>query len=268
MKRLVDGTIIKRNIEKQNLTDEHKFNEIIRLFNYLPLYYTLCTQNKDNLDNFVEETKERLNDKIKIFYKHNINLQIMDKIRKMIDNEISAEDLKVYSEYIPFKYFYVENIEKKLFLRTHFPIINEVWNDIIMKETVQLFDGEIKYDGNVVGSLLELNIINNIKNKNIPLNIDSFIKVDAICNFDKIIEGGTSDFKNKNIFITQKNENAAYFDLAYLQGKNADNPKHAYIQVKKSLTKNKVNIQQMEQNFQENKKKLKIYLVLFQKKLI
>ena len=174
----------------------------------------------------------------------------------MIDNEISAEDLKVYSEYIPFKYFYVENIEKKLFLKTHFPIINEVWNEIIMKETVQLFDGEIKYDGNVVGSLLELNIINNIKNKNIPLNIDSFIKVDAICHFDKIIEGDTSNFKNKNIFITQKNENAAYFDLAYLQGKNADNPKLAYIQVKKSLTKNKVNIQQMEQNFQENKKKI------------
>ena len=43
-----------------------------------------------------------------------------------------------------------------------------------MKQTVNLFDGEIRYDGNVIGSLMELNLIINIKNKNIPLDIDSF----------------------------------------------------------------------------------------------
>ena len=88
-----------------------------------------------------------------------------------------------------------------------------------MKQTVNLFDGEIRYDGNVIGSLMELNLIINIKNKNIPLDIDSFCKVDEITEFKELIEKDTKDFGDKNIFITQNKQNGAYFDLAYFNGK-------------------------------------------------
>ena len=255
--RLVDIDDIQEIKKEINENDDEKaFNDCLKLFNYLPLYYTLCKQYKNNLDNFVELTKQRIEDKIlKINKDDKINLKYFDSIRKMIDNEITVDDLEIYSEYIPFKYFYIEQNDTKLFLRTHFPLVKDVWNRIIMKETVDLFDGEINYDGNVIGSLLELNIIINIKNKIIPLDIDSFVKVDTIYNFEKIIESDTNDFQNKNIFITQNNQNGPYYDIAYIEGKNINSPKLTFIQVKKSLSDNKIDKQNMYIKFEEKKNK-------------
>jgi len=71
-----------------------------------------------------------------------------------------------------------------------------------LKETFSLFDGEIKYNNNAIVNLLELNLIVNIKDKNIPLDIDCFCKFDVIFELNKIIEKDIDDLNNKNIFIT------------------------------------------------------------------
>ena len=161
--------------------------------------------------------------------------------------------MRFYSEYITFKYFYIEEKNGELILRTHFPLVKNVWNNIIIKSTVDIFDGEIKYDLNVIGSLMELNLITNIENKVIQLDIDSFVKVDTIYNFGKIIECDTNDFQKKNILITQNNKNGKHFDLAYIQGKNVDNHKLIFILVKKSLAENKITKEKMKSVFEEKK---------------
>ena len=231
--KLINDSEIKGIMGKKKLIYNKDFEDKLKLFNYLPLYYNLCLQQKDHLNNFVDDTKKRIEKKIYKFYNNNINVHNLDQIRKMIDDEITISDILKYSEYIPFKYFNIEKKNKKYYLRTHFPLVKEILEDIIMKETIELFDGEIKYNGNVIGSFLELNIINNIKNKQIKLDIDAFVKVDSIHDFGNIIEQDTDNFTNKNIFITQKNENGPYYDLAYLYGKNTIESKMVYIQVKK-----------------------------------
>ena len=79
--------------------------------------------------------------------------------------------------------------------------------------------GRCKYDADVIGSLMELNLMINFKNKVIKLDIDSFVKVDEIYKFEKIIESDTNDFKNKNISITQNKQSGEYFDFAFIEGK-------------------------------------------------
>ena len=239
------------NNKEENYTN---FNNTLKLFNFLPLYYNLCRQHKKNLDEFIENTKKRIEDKINKFNdKEKSCLEYLDAIRKMIDNEESENKLKCYCKNIPFKYFYIEKSDNNYILRTHFPLIKDIWNNIIMKKTVNLFDGEIKYDGNVIGSLLELNLITNIKNGKIPLNIDKFCKVDMIYEFGKFMENNDNDFIDKDIFITQNNQNAPGFDIAYLKGKDISSPKLAYIQVKKSLSSNKINMEQTKEIFQIKK---------------
>ena len=254
--KLLNDSEIKDIMKKKKLIYNKDFEDKLKLFNYLPLYYNLCLQQKDNLNNLVDDTKRRIEKKIYKFYNNNINVHNLDQIRKMIDDEITISDISNYSEYIPFKYFNIEKKNKKYYLRTHFPLIKEILEDIIMKESIKLFDGEIKYNGNVIGSFLELNIINNIKNKNIKLDIDAFVKVDSIHDFGKIIEEDTDNFTQKNIFITQKNENGPYYDLAYLYGKNTIESKIVYIQVKKGYTNNKINNVQMKANFEEKLKNI------------
>ena len=267
IEKLVEDEQIKKYITKIKKQDDEEFNSALRLFNYLPLYYNLCKQPKIDIKNFIEETKERIRKKIEKLNNNNLNLIYMDEIRKMIDNEITIDKLNFYRLYIPFKYFYVEKINKIMILRTHFPLVQEVWNDIIMKETIELFDGEIEYNGNVIGSFLELNIISNIKKKNISLEIDSFIKVDTINNFGELIEKDTENFTNKNIFVTQKNQNGPNFDIAYIKGKNMDTQKLVYIQVKKSYSNNRVDKEKMHKIFEEKKKNFENILGFIPKEL-
>ena len=259
LERLVEIDDIKNiqnniiSTDKEDIAKEETFNKCLKSFNYLPLYFDLCTQHIKNLDNFMKATKDRIQEKILKLNDNKINLTYFDNIRKLIDNEITINNLEAYYEYIPFKYFYIEKSDTKLILRTHFPLVAEVWNRIIMKETVNLFDGELNYDGNVIGSLIELNIIINLKDKVIPLDIDNFVKVDTIYNCGKIIESDTNNFKNKNILITQNNQNGPFYDIAYIQGKNIDSPILSYIQVKKSLSDNKIDKQIMYSKFEEKK---------------
>ena len=250
-----------KDIIINNNEDKIKFENKLKLFNYLPLYYNLCIQFKDNLDNFEQKTKEKIEEKItKFFDKAKVGFINLDEIRKMIDNEVSQRTIKCYYNSIPFKYFYIEKINDKFILRTHFPLIKEILIHIIMKQTVNLFDGEIKYNDSIISSLMELNLIINIKNKNIPLDIDSFCKVDEISEFNELIEKDTEDFKDKNIFITQNKQNGTSFDLAYFNGKKTNCKKLVYIQVKKSLSKNKVDMEQTKKIFREKSKK---FLELF-----
>ena len=121
----------------------------------------------------------------------------------MIDNEIPLFSLSHYSNWIPFKYFYIEENLKKLYLRCHFPLIKEIWIDLIMKKTINLFHGDLKYDSNVIGSLLELNLVQKIKRKELGLDVDNFVEINSIYNMEQIIEAENEIFKNKNILITQ-----------------------------------------------------------------
>ena len=255
IEKLVDDSIIKNYIK--NMVEKQydiKFNSTLKLFNFLPSYYYLCSQDGDNLDKFITTEKQRIKSKISKFNsKRKSDIRYLDEIRKMIDKEINDTNLEPYCQYIPFKYFYIEKTNQKYILRTHFPLIKEIWINIIMKQAENLLDGKIKYDNNVIGSLLELNFITNIKNKKISLYIDSFCKVDTIYEFGNLIEKDTGDFKNKNIFITQNNQNGPNFDLAYFKGKNTKSPKIVYIQVKKSLSNNRIGLLQTKKIFEEKK---------------
>jgi len=255
VKRLVNTTQIKENIKKIKLENNKEFNDNLELFDFLPLYYSLCKRNKKNLNDFVEKTKGKIREKIlKFNHGEKFNISYFDEIRKLIDNEITADELKTYSKYIPFKYFYIEQEGQKLILRTHFPLVREVWEKIVMDKTADLISGNFQYDGNVIGSILELNIISNIKNKNISLDIDCFIKVDSIYNFGTIVEKDTNNFENKDIFITQKNQNGPYFDIAFIKGKQVEAPILTFIQVKKGMTNNRIDKKQMYDKFEEKKK--------------
>ena len=55
-----------------------------------------------------------------------VDLINLDEIRKMIDNEVSQQTMKNFFDYIPFKYFYIEKINDKFILRTHFPLIKNI----------------------------------------------------------------------------------------------------------------------------------------------
>ena len=255
MKKLVDDLEIKEDIKEIQKENNENFNKYLKLFNYLPLYYNLCRINENDLQNFTENTKSKIRGKIKqINNDEKFNLIYFDRIRKMIDNEITVNELNSYYAYIPFKYFYIEKDNTKLILRTHFPLVKDVWNNIIMDELVEFFDGEIKFGGNVVGSLMELNFFVNIKNKIISLDIDGFIKFESISGFEKIVESDIKEFKNKNIFISQKNQNGPFFDFAYLEGKNLISPKLTFVQVKKSFSDNAINKQKMYNIFEKSKK--------------
>ena len=254
IKKLVDNEQMKLYIKKTNIQNNKDFNNALELFDFLPTYYSLCKHNIKDLKSFIEKTKEKISNKIlKFNQKENFDIKFFDNIRIMIDNEITFDDIMHYSKYIPFKYFFIEQNKTSLILRTHFPLIKVIYNQIILNENINLINGNIKYDKNFIGSILQLNIILDIKNKIIPLDIDSFIKVDSIFNFNTIIEKDTNDFKNKNIFITQKNENAKYFDIAFIKGKNEANPLLNFIQVKKGMSDNKLDKKQMYKIFEEYK---------------
>ena len=258
VERLIDNELMEKKINKEDNKYNDKFKETIKMFNYLPLYFSLCKQNINNLDSFISTTKIRINDKINAFLKKDDNLGKIDEIRKMINNEIEVCDLSIYSNWIPFKYFYIEILDNKRILRCYFPLVKEIWIENIMNKTVNLFDGEINYDGSVIGSLLELNLVIKLKQKKLnTLDINSIVQVDCLNEMKEIIETDTNDFQNKNILITQKNQNGKNFDLGYIKGNKIDKPRFVYIQVKKGNSNNKIDLQHAKLRFNETKHRFK-----------
>ena len=74
--------------------------------------------------------------------------------------------------YFNLKIIYQRNIffwkSKKncIILKPFFPLINRIWEKIIIDKSVKLFNGEINdYSGKKIGNLLELNIITEISKK-------------------------------------------------------------------------------------------------------
>ena len=117
---------------------ENNLCTYLELFDFIPLYYSLILANKDNLDKFIEETKIKISDKIDKFFKSmdtEDNIIKMDEIRSKLDEQIDKTFFEEHKNYIPFKYFYVDtmliNFEKKAILKCYFPLIKEIWIEII-----------------------------------------------------------------------------------------------------------------------------------------
>ena len=256
---------LKKLFNKDNMilqkTEEH-LNPYFELFDFLPLYYSLIINNKKELNEFMTKTKNWIYKKIIKFFNENNNennIIQLNEIRIKIDEEIDKKFFEKYQDLIPFKYFYIDNIEingfYKNILKCHFPLIKEIWNEILYSKTIKLFDGEINYTGKVLGTFLELNFINQCKNNNFSLDIDCIVEIDRIYNPRKIIKKNVDDFLNKNILLVQKNENAPYFDLGYIRGKNLNNPQLSYIQIKKNSTNNKVDKNMTYSIFENDREK-------------
>ena len=103
-------------------------------FGYLPKYYSLIMLKKNNIDDFVSKTKEKIKNKINKFLEENNKedyLIQMNDVRLKIDEEIDLKFFEDHNEIIPFKYFYIEteyvNDMPKAYLKCHFPLIKEIW---------------------------------------------------------------------------------------------------------------------------------------------
>ena len=248
-------TFVENLINKSNLPIEKDIEKNLQLFNFLPLYNFLLLKNKNNQDKVVSETRAWIKKKMESFleknHQNNYIFQI-NEIRLNIDEKIDKNFFQNYFDYFTLKYFY---INKDNILKSYFPLVNEVWNDIIYENSFSIFDGEIHYTGSTISSLLELNFINQCKKNTLNLKIDSVIELDTLYNMDKITNMNDKNFKGKNILITQKNENAKSFDVGLLNYKDINNPKMIYIQIKKSSTNNKVTKNETYEVFERNKKK-------------
>lgn len=228
------------------------------MFNYLPLYYSLLLKNIDNIEEFLETTKDWINNKIQKFLKLNEtedNIIQMNEVRIKIDEPINKEFFIKYCDYIPFKFFFIDEDNSNFILKCHFPLIKEIWIENIYAKSLKFFDGEIKYTGSVIGSILELNFINACKTDTFHLDIDCMVEMDSLNEMNIITKKTTNNLQNKNILITQKNENAKFFDVGFLKAKGTTNPKMAYIQIKKSSSNNKVNKNDTYKVFEKNKEK-------------
>ena len=230
---------------------------------YLPFYYSLMMKDKANIDEFFSKTKKKITDKINKFFEDNNkenNIIQMNDVRLKINEEIDKEFFIVNKDIIPFKYFYIEkeNVDSnpKFYLKCHFPLIKEIWNEIVYSKTFNFFDGEINYNRSISCSLLELNFINQCQEKDkFSLGIDCVVELDELYSMDKITKSTTKDYKNKNILLLQKNEDARIFDVGFLNSKNNEEPSMAYIQIKKSLSDNNVDKSKIYNIFENNKTK-------------
>lgn len=253
MDKLVDKENLPKNQNEENLLP------YFELFEYLPLYYSHIIKNKENIDTYISDTKVQIIDKIKKFLEENSNEDNaikMNEIRVKIDEEIDKVFFEEYNDLIPFKFFYIKKIyinnAPKGFLKCHFPLIKEIWNEIIYTKTLSLFDREIKYTGSINDSLLKLNFVNQCKSGNFSLDIDCIVEIDSLYNMGKITFSNCSELEKKNILLIQKNENTSSFDVGFLKAKNTEEPSMSYIQIKKSLTDNKVNKAKTYDAFQHN----------------
>jgi hypothetical protein len=255
--------LISKNDVSSEQTDE-KLIPYLELFGYLPMYYSLIMKNKANINDLFTEIKKKIKDKMNKFFKDNNkedNVIQMNDVRIKIDEEIDMKFFEDYNDIIPFKYFYIEkeyvNNIPKAYLKCYFPLIKEVWNEIIYSKTIKLFDGEIKYTGSIIGSLLELNFISQCQEKEgkFLLDIDCYVELDTLYYMETITKNCTKDYQNKNILIIQKNENAPSFDVGFLKSKNTGEPSMTYIQIKKASTDNKVDKSKVYNIFENNKKK-------------
>ena len=268
--RFYDRIISKEEMKDIIIEDMNEYNFLsfsFETFEYLPLYINLCIINKNNLGNFIENTKKKIESKIEEFFKNNeIKNNILDfeEIRQNIDIEISDEKAKQLSKYIPFKYFYfINNKNNTKIIKYYFPLIKEVWESLILEKSFILFNGDITtITGKVYGSIFELNLITYLTKNKENFDIDIIIMVDTIKELNKIIKSETNQYHNKNIFFIQNNENGPDYDCGYLMGKNVKSIKFCYIQIKKAFSSNLVNKYSCAQNFIKTKKNFKKLLNL------
>ena len=242
--KYLEGYYQEENYQFINIKNK---NIIKNKFNNMTLYCQLIDNYNDNSINFINNTKSHIKKKIEEFFEiENIKNCIIEfeKIRNKINEIIEYDEAKDLVNYMPYKYFILscqknEDFEKKYYMiEYYFPLIKDIWEDIIIEKTVDLFSGEIKnIDGNVIGSMLELNFkIYCINNKK-KLKFDGIIEVEQIINMDKIISSELNDYESNNIFFIQSRENAKHYDFAYYEGSTK---RFCLIQVKKGYTSNKV----------------------------
>ena len=263
--RFYDRIISKEEMKDNIIEHMNEYNYLsfsFEKFEYLPLYINLCIINKNNLGNFIENTKKKIKSKIEEFFNNNEiknNILEFEEIRQNIDIELSDEKAKQLSKYIPFKYFYfIHNQNNKKIIKYYFPLIKEVWESLILEKSFILFNGDTTtMTGKVIGSIFELNLISYLTKNKENFDIDIIIMVDTIKDMNKIIKSETNQYYNKNIFFIQNNENGPDYDCGYLMGKNVKIVKFCYIQIKKAFSSNLVNKYSCARNFIKTKENFK-----------
>ena len=258
--------------DNYNFKDIKNKNIIKNKFNNMTLYCQLIDNYCGNTINFINNTKKHIKKKIEEFFEiENIKdcLIEFEKIRNNINEIIGYDEAKYLANYMPYKYFILtctkkENIENiNYIIKYYFPLIKEIWEEIIIEKTATLFSGEIKnIEGKVIGSMLELNYkifcLNNKEN----LKIDGIVEVEKIIDMNKIISSELNDYENKNIFFFQTIENGKHYDFAYYEGTEK---RFCLIQVKKGYTSNKVDKNTVLTDFNNIKKNLNVTFNIFVK---
>ena len=266
MRKIHDSNIFELNIDfffdfkyyeingKIDLSDEkNKENEKINKiandkFNNIFLYKQLIKKNINDTEKFINETKKYIRKNIEKFFESNQieNIIKLEETRNIIGEELYLEKAKEYSNYIPYKYFIIKKNIKTLALPStyhiyyYFPLIQDIFEDIIIENTVRLFSGDIKdIEGKAVGTLLELNFKHYCIKERENLGINSIVKVQRIAQMNECISSEKIDNKKKILFI-QTIENGPHYDFAYYDGTNDEDKKLCFIQVKKGYTNNKV----------------------------
>ena len=260
--------------ENYKFKDAKNKNIIKNKFNNMTRYCQLIDNYCGNAINFINNTKQHIKKKIEEFFEiENIKDCIIEfeKIRNNINEIIEYDEAKDLANYMPYKYFiftYIkkENLEKNYYtIKYYFPLIKEIWEDIIIEKTATLFSGEIKnIDGNVIGSMLELNFKIYCLNNKENLKFDGIIEVEKIINMNKIISSELIDYENKNIFFTQSIENGKNYDFAYYDGSTQ---RFCLIQVKKGYTPNRVDKNTVLIDFNNIKISLNVTFNIFVKQV-
>ena len=212
---------IKIIIDKDTSLSLNKKNMIMKEFNCIPKYYfAIKNIEDDKLEDFKNNEIINIRKKLEEFFNDNpLNSEELILLVKYnyqfgIEIEIDKTIFEQLVKILAFKYFIIDI--KNYSISYYFPLIEEVFKNIVSEESLKYLKRPIKFfTPSIIGDLLEFNLINDLsKNKFGYFNY--ICKVDSIYNLKKSNYTHFEDVNNSNILFIQSNPNAKLIDFGIL----------------------------------------------------